>query len=77
VFVRIPTFFDIAPNATNVTASQANKKSGSSRVETFSLNGIEIFHYWQFQRWVDIFYVHGHKNSEIILEYTGENAGCK
>src|SRR5690554_2534453 len=54
----LPTFFDIAPMATYITASDSDKISGNSRISTFSLNGIEMLHKRKFNPLYDsLFYV--------------------
>jgi hypothetical protein len=59
----IPTFFYIAPNATNITTRQTNEIGRSPGVPSFPLNGVKLLHYWKRLGGIDVFDIHTSKVS--------------
>jgi hypothetical protein len=45
MFLRIPAFFYITPHTSHITTTEPDKESRLSLVETFTLEGIKVFHY--------------------------------
>src|SRR5687767_14277830 len=47
MFIRIPAFFHITPGATYITTPKPDEISRLPLVKSFTLDGVEVFHYWK------------------------------